>query len=119
MPVRGSLKMIQPMKRKLAGLSQSCLCLLHSVGELYRFVLKVAGGWLVCFKVRAAADRHPLLKGEILKIHLGFKASCLLLTGCRIFYVWIFLTCKVREGMCCHGRGFEQLQQTERILHLL
>lgn len=65
MPVLGSLKMIQPMKRKLAGLSQSCLSLLESVGEFYRSILKVAGGWLFCFKVRAAADRQPLLKGEI------------------------------------------------------
>lgn len=77
MPVLGSLKMIQPMKRKLAGLSQSCLCLLESVGEFYRSVLKVAGGWLFCFKVEAAADRQPLLKGEIKKkkSHLDFKAS--------------------------------------------
>lgn len=67
MPVLGSLKMIQPMKKKLACLSQSCLCLLESVGEFYRSVLKVAGGWLFCFKVGAAADRQPLLKGEILK----------------------------------------------------
>lgn len=98
MPVLGSLKMIQPMKRKLAGLSQSCLCLLESVGEFYRSVLKVAGGWLFCFKVEAAADRQPLLKGEIKKkkSHLDFKASWLLFTGWRIFYVWMFLTCKVR-----------------------
>lgn len=67
MPVLDCLKMIQPMKRKLAGLSQSCLCSLESVGEFYRSVLKVAGGWVFCFKVREATDRQLLLKGEIKK----------------------------------------------------
>lgn len=54
--------MIQSVKRKPAGLSQSCLRLLESVGEFYRSVLKVAGGWLFCFEVRAAADyeKHKL-----------------------------------------------------------